>query len=124
MKTSPAAGNQSGTVVVVVVLVLVFLFGVAAFAIDIGHLMIVRNELKNAADAGALAGARVLYTAVTGTQFFINHAANGIASAAAAANTSDRSAIEVLSVEKGHWCFTCNGNKGMFPANDSLGSYS
>ena len=39
---------------------LVFL-GIAALAIDLSHLYVVRNELQNAADAGALAGARFLY---------------------------------------------------------------
>ena len=35
--------------------------GLGALAIDVSHLYVVRNELQNAADAGALRGARVLY---------------------------------------------------------------
>ena len=34
----------------------------AALAVDLGYLYVVRNELQNAADAGALAGAQVLLT--------------------------------------------------------------
>ena len=50
--------EQGVTAVIVTILLIVFL-GVAALAIDIGHLYVVRNELQNAADAGALAGAKI-----------------------------------------------------------------
>ena len=40
-----------------VAVMLVVLVGVAALTIDGGHLMFVRGELQNAADAAALAGA-------------------------------------------------------------------
>lgn len=55
--------------IIVAVLMVVFL-SIAAMAIDIGHVMTVRNELQNAADAAALAGALNFYppnsyTAVT-----------------------------------------------------------
>ena len=36
------------------------LLGLLALVVDVGHLMIVRNELQNAADAAALAGANCL----------------------------------------------------------------
>ena len=36
---------------------LLSLLGFAALAIDVGYLFVVRNELQNAADAAALAGA-------------------------------------------------------------------
>ncbi len=54
--------NQEGAVAIMVALVLFLLCGTAALAIDIGHLMVVRNELRNASDAGTLAGARFLYS--------------------------------------------------------------
>ena len=78
-----------------VAVMLVVLLGMTAFAIDIGHLMVVRNELRNAADAGALAGARKLYSSVTGTVLTINTGANAVAIDAAKANASDGSAVEV-----------------------------
>jgi Flp pilus assembly protein TadG len=49
--------NDSGAVAVLGAIIIVVLLGFAALAIDIGHLMVVKNELQNAADAGALAGA-------------------------------------------------------------------
>jgi Flp pilus assembly protein TadG len=47
--------NNRGTVTIVVVLFLITLLGFAALAIDVGHMMVTRNELQNAADAAALA---------------------------------------------------------------------
>lgn len=129
MKRNFIVDNQSGGVLVLIALMLVVVLGIMAFVIDIGHLLVVRNELKNAADAGALAGARVLYSSVTGTQLVINGtpgapSANEVAYNAATTNSSDRSPVEVPTVEKGHWCFTCDGNKGRFITNDSVTTYA
>jgi Flp pilus assembly protein TadG len=52
--------EQRGAVIVLVAVLMVVFIGLAALAIDVSHLVVVRNELQNAADAGALAGARVL----------------------------------------------------------------
>jgi Flp pilus assembly protein TadG len=52
--------NQSGFTLVLLGLTIVVLLGFAALAVDIGYLYAARNELQNAADAGALAGAREL----------------------------------------------------------------
>jgi hypothetical protein len=49
--------DQHGAVLVFVALLLVVLLGIAALAVDIGYVAITRNQLQNAADAGALAGA-------------------------------------------------------------------
>lgn len=132
MKRSRILSDQSGAVLVIVALLLVVLVAIAAFAIDIGHLMVVRNQLQNAADAGALAGARVLYTTVSGTHFVINTEptgtylpANTVAMNATIANWSDRAPVEVLSVQKGHWCFrNCpGGTQNVFTPNDDLETY-
>ncbi len=48
--------NQRGVTVVLVAVLMVVFLGLAALAVDISHLYVVRNELQNAADAGALAG--------------------------------------------------------------------
>ncbi len=53
-------GNSRGGVLVLVVMLLVVFLGVAALAIDIGHITTTRNELQNVADAAALAGAAEL----------------------------------------------------------------
>ena len=64
MYTTPVSGiqtKQQGTILVFTALALAMLFAFAALAIDTGVLLVSRNELQNAADAGALAGTRVLY---------------------------------------------------------------
>ncbi len=127
MKRGFIAADQSGGILVLVAVLFVVLLGVAAFAIDIGHLMVVKNEVQNAADAGALAGARMLYTSITGTAITINAGANAIAYSAATANTSDSSSVEVPLVERGHWCFSCigpDGKPGVFTPNSDLTSYT
>lgn len=53
--------KQRGSVAVITAVSLVSLLGFAALAIDIGNLLVARNELQNAADAAALAGAPCLY---------------------------------------------------------------
>ncbi len=53
--------EESGSVAVIAALGLAAFFGLAALALDVGHLVSMKNELKRAADAGALAGARGLW---------------------------------------------------------------
>lgn len=108
--------GESGAVLVLVALLLVVILGITALAIDIGHLLVVKNQLQNAADAGALAGCRVLYTMTTGSTLVVNPGADGVALAATAMNNSDNSAVEVPVVERGHWSFTT----GTFTPNSSL----
>ena len=55
-----------GAVAVMVALLAVFIFGIAAFGIDLTRALVVRNEVQNAADAAALAGAGVLFPPVAG----------------------------------------------------------
>lgn len=57
---SGSRGKQRGTVAITVAMSMVLLLGSGALAIDIGNLMVARNELQNAADAAALAGAGCL----------------------------------------------------------------
>jgi len=52
--------NSRGVAAVMVAITMTVLLAMAAAALDIGHAMVARNELQNAADAGALAGARAL----------------------------------------------------------------
>jgi Flp pilus assembly protein TadG len=53
--------DESGSVTTVVALCLVVLIGLVALVVDTGYVMNIRNELQNAADAAALAGARSLF---------------------------------------------------------------
>ena len=98
----------------------------AALGIDIAHIYVVRNELQNAADAGALAGARFLYCCEDDTECSVtsgvNVEANERAYLAATANLSDNTPVEVNwgggnsgDVERGHWSFATQ----TFTPNDS-----
>ena len=54
------SARRRGAVVPLMALMLVFILGVVAFAVDIGYMVVVRQELQNAADSSALAGASQL----------------------------------------------------------------
>jgi hypothetical protein len=54
--------DESGAVAVTTGILLVVLLGMVALAIDVGHFLVVRNEVQNAADSASLAGARALYS--------------------------------------------------------------
>jgi hypothetical protein len=105
--------DQSGVIVVLVAILMLVFLGIAALVIDLSNLYVVRNELQNAADAGALAGARFLYND-DGT--LVNEGANQIAYEAAIANKAlamtGAIAVDVNwtggnigDVQRGHWCF-------------------
>ena len=97
--------NENGATMIFVAICIFMLVAFTALAVDISHLIVTRNELQNAADAGALAGARFLYV---NNGSAVNTGANQIAIDAAVANISDNSAVEVIpgEVERGHWSFT------------------
>lgn len=107
--------NQRGISAVMVAILTVVIVGFAALAIDIGHLVVVRNELQNAADAGALAGARVLYVySEEGTEvdLRVNTYANQVSYDTAIANKSEKVPVDVHwtsgnegDVQRGHWSF-------------------
>lgn len=52
---SPACKRRGGTIVLFAVLMVVIV-GMAAFAVDIGRMQLVRSQLQSAVDAGAIAG--------------------------------------------------------------------
>jgi len=116
--------DQQGAVLVLVTVAFIVLIAFAAFAIDVGHLYVVRNELQNAADAGALAGTRVLYND-DGT--VINTFSNQVGHDGATANNSEKVAVDVHwtsgntgDVERGHWSFatqTFTPNASLLPVD-------
>jgi hypothetical protein len=57
----PIFRNESGASAVFVAVSLFMLLAMTGLVIDLGHLYVVRQELQNAADAGADAGAMALY---------------------------------------------------------------
>ncbi len=130
MKRPFVVTDQSGGVLVLIGILLIVIIGMTAMALDIGHLMVVRNELRNASDAGALAGATKLYTTNAAGEIVVNPGANLVASTTTSSNVSDAAAAEVITVERGHWCFMyCAGGKtGVFTPNSrtdlSMGSFT
>lgn len=52
--------RQRGSVLLLVTFSLIVLFGLAALVLDVGRMYIIKNQLQNAADAGALRGAKAL----------------------------------------------------------------
>lgn len=65
-KRFPNTLDQSGALAVILAVALIMLAGVAALAIDIGHLVWVQSELAKAAETGALAGASTLVPYIAG----------------------------------------------------------
>ena len=115
--------NQQGISAVIVAVCLVMLLGFIALSIDTSHLAVARNELQNAADAGALAGAAELYTDDGQS---VNTNANQIGFDAAVANFSEQSPVEVNwtggnagDVQRGHWSFGLGSLSRGFTPNDS-----
>lgn len=126
----PFKDNQNGAVIVLVAILTVLFLGIAALAIDVYHVYVVRNELQNAADAGALYGARVLYISDGES---VNPGANDEAYNTAITNLSEKVPVELIydaasnsgDVQRGHWSFATR----QFTPNSSLaaidiGSYT
>lgn len=113
--------DEQGITVILFAVSAIVLFGFVALAIDGSHLVVVRSELQNAADAGALAGARHLYDEY-GTA--VNAGANQIAYDAARDNKALAKTVgaipvdvdQNLDVQRGHWSFASHS----FAPNDSL----
>jgi Flp pilus assembly protein TadG len=124
--------NRKGAVLVLVVIAMVVFVGITALAIDIGHLVVVRNELQNAADAGALAGALALYEDPDGAGPLlpgeaVNTGANQVANDIALLNRSEKIAVEVNDpltniddVQRGHWNLTTH----TFTQSDSTDTFN
>lgn len=105
-----------GATVIFVALAMIVLLGMAALAIDVGYLYVVRGELQNAADAGALAGAQELYLP-DGT---VNPNADTMADDYVSRNDSEQATVTVESVQRGHWSFGLGDLERGFYPNDSL----
>lgn len=96
------AKNSHGSVLVLIALLLIVFIGIAALAIDIGHLSTTKNELQNVADAAALAGAGYLGSvyeglppAQHGTHNFDKNEVVNAVKAVAAKNKASGVAIDI-----------------------------
>jgi Flp pilus assembly protein TadG len=96
-----------GSVLVLTAILMAVLLGFCGLAIDVGHYMVVRNELQNAADAGALAGARALFPAdlstVTNPVTPDCSTAVTVGTQVAHWNKTDSSSTVVADIQTGHW---------------------
>jgi len=100
--------NQRGAAAAMVSLFLMVLLAMGAAAIDVGHSMVARNELQNASDAAALAGARALgliYEGMTpaamGTYQLTGGDASTVIAAAQTGGQANRAAGVTLTVNAG-----------------------
>ena len=96
--------KQAGASMVLMAFALVSLIGFMGLAIDVGYVLVVRNELQNAADAAALTGAKYLYP-LNGTVPNWN-AAYIHANAAVSLNTANNMALSTGVVTTGYWNIT------------------
>jgi Flp pilus assembly protein TadG len=102
--------DDSGSVMLLTAISIVVLLGFAALAIDIGHLYVVKNELQNAADAGANAGARNLAPYITTNPVHPNwDSAQSMADSATKNNSTDKTLITHCQVDVGYYSLLQRG---------------
>jgi hypothetical protein len=97
--------NQHGATIVFVAICMVVIISFAAIALDVGHLVVTKNELQNAADAGALAGAHKLYG--DNGRVITRSDARQAAITVSTMNKSDNVSVDVEASDVliGHWSF-------------------
>lgn len=125
--------KEDGATIVLVAILLVVFLGITALAIDVFHLYVVKNELQNAADAGALAGVILLTDETDPTK--ISTEANRVGKEAAENNFSEKVKVEVEwstgngpDVVRGHYNpntkdFIANSNTTQAPIIDTNGVF-
>ncbi|KVT54102.1 pilus assembly protein TadG-related protein [Burkholderia ubonensis] len=106
-----SSAREKGVVAIQVALFLVVLLGFAALAVDVSRAFVVRNELQNAADAAALAGAGALNGTLTinsssTTWTTADAAATVAANAVIARNSANGAALSTAQVQTGYWNVT------------------
>ena len=105
-KVKDAVDDQAGAMAVTAALFIVVLLGVAALAVDYGHMAWVQGELQKAADAGALAGAKAAVP-YTGTPPQPNwFQGQTVAAQTVLLNRADAQFITDCQVQAGYWSLT------------------
>lgn len=109
--------DRKGAVAIIVALLLVVLIGFVALAVDVGYMMVVRNQLQNAADASALAGCNKFFerTPVTLPAYPDWDAAEAEASNAISINKSDNKVLSNGVIKTGWWDITQSATGKMWP---------
>lgn len=95
--------DRSGSVATTVAMVMAMLLAMGALVIDYGHMAWVQNELKTAAEAGALAGAKAL-APYTGTPLTPNWSqAQTLATQTVMQNRADNQFLSDCQAQPGYW---------------------
>jgi Flp pilus assembly protein TadG len=106
--------DPSGSVALITAIGLLAVCGGAALATDIGHLVSVKSELKIAAEAGALAGARGLCTQIPASASFIDKPnwtnGNAMITDILGKNSADGHALTSADTQVGYWNLTWHFN--------------
>jgi hypothetical protein len=96
-----------GSTMVLSAILLTVLLGFCGLAIDMGHYLVVKNELQDAADAGALAGVRALFPAdlSTASNPVSPDCSNAVTvgEQSAQLNKTDNVATVVADIQAGRW---------------------
>ena len=103
--------RERGAVALWFLFLVAIILAFGAFAVDLARVATVRNELQNAADAAALAGAATLTTGTTGPAWA---GAASTTAAAVALNASDGIKLPTGSVATGYW--NLSGSPGTLEA--------
>lgn len=102
--------GKRGAVAVYVAILLVVFIGFTALAVDIGYVMVVRNQLQNAADAAALAGCNKFYSHDDPVTLPFPEPnwqdAESEAAEAVTDNKADNKQLEVGDIATGYWDIT------------------
>jgi len=104
--------NQKGSVAIIAAASVLLILGVVGLALDLGHLYVVKSELRRAADAGAMAGVRSLfpYPVSSATLPLTPNCAAALSQGRAICqvNLVEREAAVVSSLQTGAWDWSVN----------------
>lgn len=95
--------RQRGAIAIYIALLLPVMLGFVALSVDIARTLVVRNQLQNAADAAALAGAGQLQWTNTSTTWAN---ATSKATAAIGLNSADGQTLSTGTIAVGYWNIT------------------
>ena len=129
MRKRAAGATRRGAVLVLFVVALIPIVAMMAFAIDLGMLTVAQTQLRDAADAAALAGCRALNGNTSNSSNLNNY--NGVAPAAQTAITTNDimgKSLQVsnLTLSIGQYAYnsTAQQFQGSFPTSLSSGNWN
>jgi len=100
------ARTQRGIVLPLMAVSLVTLMGFMGLALDVGYVYMVRNELQDAADAAALAGAGKLFSGSSSTPDFTGASTKASSAISLLNNKAANAALVTGTISTGYWNLT------------------